>query len=160
MSAIREEEKFLICRSDGRMLALALPDVLETMRPMSIVPLVGAPHFVLGLSIIRGTATPVIDAGQLLGHNASDPPAEDRGARRFVTLNTGARPVAIQVDVVSGLQSFSAAQLDAFPALIQLSGTPGVVALSVLDEKLLLVLQAARLVPAAVWECIDRSNPS
>jgi hypothetical protein len=38
--------------------------------------------------------------------------------------------------------------------------TPELVALSVLDEKLLLVLPPARLLPTKVSEYIDRSNPS
>jgi purine-binding chemotaxis protein CheW len=160
MSAIRGNERFLICRSGGRMIALELPDVRETMRPLPIESLLGVPAFVLGLAIIRGSATPVIDAEQLFGRDASGQPAADRLARRFVTLATGTRTAALQVDGVSGVRSLSAAQLDATPSLLEQSTTSGLMAWSVLDTRLLMVLQTSRLIPPAVWESIDRSTPS
>jgi purine-binding chemotaxis protein CheW len=160
MPATGENERFLICSSGGRMLALPLSDVRETMRPLPIERLPGVPDFVLGLSLIRGLATPVIDAGQLLGRDVSGHRAAEHPARRLVTLNTGVRPAALQVDAVSSVQSLSAAQLGAIPSLLQESANPGLAGLSVLDERLLLVLQAARLVPSEVWQRMDRAIPS
>jgi purine-binding chemotaxis protein CheW len=61
---------FLLCRIGSSIGALALKDVRETMRPLPIEPLAGTPPFVLGLAIVRGFPTPVIDAARLLSPSA------------------------------------------------------------------------------------------
>ncbi len=52
------------------------------MRALPIVPLDQMPASTLGMSTIRGTATPVVDVGALLGNSRSAP-------GRFVTEVAG-----------------------------------------------------------------------
>ncbi len=56
----------LLCRIAGRLCAVPLESVLETMRPGATEPLAEAPRFVLGLAIIRGEPMPVVDMGRLI----------------------------------------------------------------------------------------------
>jgi purine-binding chemotaxis protein CheW len=123
------------------------------MRPLPIEPLAPAPAFVLGVSIIRGAATPVVDIALLLGSLASVPP------QRLVTLKIGARRVALAVEGVIGVHALPAAALDEVPALLSGAANETVSAISTLDAQLLLVLQSARLVPESVWATID-SQPA
>src|SRR5688572_15607941 len=58
---------WLICRVSTRVCALPLDAVVETMRPLVVEPVAGAPGFVSGLSIVRGEPIPVVDAARLLG---------------------------------------------------------------------------------------------
>ena len=57
----------LMCRSGAYALALPIGDVIETMRPLPIQPVLGVPSYVAGVSLIRGAAVPVVDIARLLG---------------------------------------------------------------------------------------------
>src|SRR5688500_14337406 len=71
--------------------AVAARDVIEVMRPLPCEPLAGVPPFVLGVSVVRGSAIPVVDAARLVG----GPPAV---ATRWITLRLApARAAALAV---------------------------------------------------------------
>lgn len=137
----RSSDLSLLCRVHERLCALPLRYVLETLRPLPIDAVAGAPDYVLGLSLIRGEPLPVLDLARLLGH------ADARPAR-FVLLAVDGRRIAVAVSQVLGLRRLDAASLHALPAL--LSGAPSqwLAALAELDAELLLVLDGARLLPA------------
>jgi len=126
--------------------ALPASHVLETMRPLSIEPLAGAPDFVAGVAVVRGRPTPVVDAAALLGVRGGAAPA------RWVTLRTGDRIVALAVAGVVGVRrlsdSLSAASA---PPLLRGVAQGAVRSLGVLDGDLFLVLQTARLMEDDVW---------
>jgi len=62
----------LLFRIGGRLCALRLESVLETMRPLPVEPMAGTPPFVLGISIVRGVAMPVVDPARLFGTSATE----------------------------------------------------------------------------------------
>lgn len=138
----------VILRVQTRRLGVRVADVVETMRPLQIESLADTPGFVLGLAIIRGAPTPVIDAAALVGA-AAGPPAP---AARFAVLRAGARRVALAVDEVIGVRDVPATSLDALPPLADLSGRAPVAAIGTLDGALLEVLDAMRIVPDELWE--------
>ena len=104
------------------------------MRPLPIDALASMPAFVLGVSIIRGQATPVVDTAMLVGTTA-------RGRSRFVTLRVGSRRVALVVDAVVDVRALPSGQL---PPLV--AAADAVSSLAVLDRELLVVLDAARVI--------------
>src|SRR5690349_3994907 len=63
--------------------ALALRDVVETIRPLPVQPIAGTADVLLGVSVIRGVAVPVIDTARLLGARVERP-------CRFITTRTAA----------------------------------------------------------------------
>jgi purine-binding chemotaxis protein CheW len=136
-------ELALLCRSRARILALPLSRVAETMRPLPLEPLPGAPPFVTGVSVIRAAPVPVVDAALLLGGGDSHP-------RRLVTLTVGDRRVALAVDEVLGVRPLAAEALAELPPLLREAGSGVVEAIGTLDTELLLVLRSARLVPESV----------
>jgi purine-binding chemotaxis protein CheW len=140
----------LLCRVGSQLCGLPVEHVSETMRPLPIEPIVGAPTFVLGVSIIRNLLTPIIDAGRLLV-------SSDRETRptRFVVLRVGERPVALTVDAVVGVRALSTAALRELPPLLRAAGEDLVQSVGTLDAALLVVLQSGRLVPDSVWAAID-----
>lgn len=140
---------FLICRSDQRLCALPLEHVAETMRALALEALPGMPHFLLGVSIIRGAAVPVVNVAKLLGGAADTPPA------RYVTLKLGERRVALAVDDVIGVRALQPDSLAEVPPLLRELDSTAVSAITTLDAELLLVLQGARLIPGQVWDAID-----
>lgn len=138
---------FLLFRSHHRLCALPLAQVRETMRALPLEAIPDMPLFLLGLALIRGMAVPVLDLARLLGAGAG----AEAGAR-YVTLQLGQRQVALAVDAVLGVRALDAAALDQVPALAQLAEAGMVAAIGTLDAELMLVLQAGRLVPDAVWQ--------
>jgi purine-binding chemotaxis protein CheW len=128
--------------------ALPIDHVAETMRPLPIEPLPGVPAFVLGVSVVRGQAIPVVDAARLLG--ADDAPAP----HRFVTLALGERRAALAVCDVVGIR-FIPASLGELPPLLQQASAELVEAMGTLDGALLLVLKSGSLVPESAWAALD-----
>jgi purine-binding chemotaxis protein CheW len=141
-------DAFLICRGNARLCALPLESVVETMRPLPVRPLAEMPSFVLGVSIIRGAAVPVLDGAMLVGTKPDGEPA------RFVVLRTGTRHVCLAMQEVIGVRHLPRASLAGIPPLLQQAGTAIVSALGTLDAELLVVLQGGRLLADDLWSAV------
>ena len=141
-----ESSLVLVVTVGARICALPLHHVVETMRPLPIEPVAGTPGFVCGVSVIRGTPTPVVDLKVLLenGENSA-------GYGRFVTLKLGERRVAIGVDGVVGMRNLNSAQLEELPPLLRDATADLIEAIGSRDGLLLVVLNTARIVPDEVW---------
>jgi purine-binding chemotaxis protein CheW len=151
----RQEAKLsLLCRMRSHLCAVPLEHVAETMRPMPVAPLAGSPPFVRGMSVIRGTAIPVVDGGSLLGSMAPASPT------RFITLKTEGRHVALAVEEVIGIRSLAAVAANDLPPLLRSVNADLVSAVAMLDRELLLVLQTARIVPDSVWQSLQAAQPA
>lgn len=131
--------KLLLLRVDDVLVGLRLSAVIETLRPLPCTRLSGVPAFVLGLSVIRGLPTPVIDLGALLGHGSTG------DLSRFVTVRVGPRAVALGVDRVVGVRAVDERALERLPPLLAASGDQ-VGAIAVLDRELVSVLETGRLI--------------
>jgi purine-binding chemotaxis protein CheW len=130
----------LVCRARARRCALPLEHVVEVMRPLPVQPVASSPDFVLGLAVIRGAPLPVVDLGSLWGGGRAAP------AGRFVTMRAGHGRVALAVESVEGVIDLPEG-LRGLPRLLGDAAGELVRALGVRDAELLLVLEAARLVP-------------
>jgi purine-binding chemotaxis protein CheW len=160
MIKAKENDLFLLCRIGSRIGALAIKDVRETMRPLPIEPLAGTPPFVLGVAIVRGSAAPAIDAGRLLDPSALPYAAmTSPSAARFVSLKLGDRTAVLAVDAVLDVRSLEAGILAEIPPLLQRGGEL-VSVIGALDTNLLVVLEAAHLVPESVWSEIKAAGAS
>jgi purine-binding chemotaxis protein CheW len=154
-----ENDRFLLCRIGSRIAALALRDVKETMRPLPVEPLPRAPPFVLGLATVRGSPTPVVDVGRILGPSApTDTPAFAPSSARFVSIKLGERTAALSVDAVLDVRSLPSGILVSMPPLLREAGASVASVVGSLDTTLLLVLEAARLVPESAWTAIESSG--
>jgi purine-binding chemotaxis protein CheW len=120
--------------------------VEETMRPLPIESIPGAPGYVRGASILRGRPTPIVDLRCLLGGEAGGP------AGRLVSVKVGnGRRVGLLVDGVIGIRDEPDESIDELPPLLQDAAGEKVQSLARLDSALLTVLKAGRLVPEEVW---------
>ena len=124
-----------------RACAIPLPYVMETMRPLAIEPLADMPPFVLGAAIVRGAPVPVVSVSVLVGAG------ESRAPTRFVTIRVDARSVALAVEAVEGVVTLDASAMAAMPPLLQHAAKDVIEAIAPLDDRLLLVLRAARMIP-------------
>ncbi|HEX4367884.1 MAG TPA: chemotaxis protein CheW [Rhodopila sp.] len=141
-------DSWLLCRTGSFLCALRLTDVIEIMPLLPTETIAGAPPFVLGLAIIRGSPTLVVDIGQLLGGRGPSP-------RRQVTIKVGTRIVALAVDSVAGVRSMEIADTaTALPPLLREAANDAVSAIGRHDADLLLFLDTARIVPESLFETI------
>jgi purine-binding chemotaxis protein CheW len=142
-----------MCRIGAHLCALPLEQVVETMRPLPIVTMEGAPKFVSGLCLIRGVPLPVVDTGSLLGGVESRP-------TRFVTVKDGTRLVALAVDEVFGHRAIPSDSLLELPPLLGTGRADLIAAIGAVDAELLLVLRTARIVPESVWAALEMEEVS
>ena len=112
----RYTSSLLVCRVQGRTCALPIEHVGEIMRPLHIEHIPGAPNYILGLAVIRGVATPVLNMARLFDQ------AESR-IERFISIKVAGRPLALAVEQVQGVSVFASADLFALPPLVQNLGS-------------------------------------
>lgn len=143
------ERPFLLCRVRSVIVALPIEHVVETMRPLPVEPLSAMPGFVVGLAVVRGEPTPVVDVGALLA-------LHDRAQwSRFVTVRATARRVVLAVEAVVGVRPLDPAALRELPPLLGQTTAEIVAAVGAHDRDLLVLLNTARVIPAPVWRSID-----
>jgi purine-binding chemotaxis protein CheW len=124
--------------------AIPIAHVVETMRPLPIETIAGAPSFVLGLAVVRGKPVPVVDLEAVVGAGRT------RSIARFVALKLGERSVALAVGAVIGMRELGEARVMEMPPLLREATTDVIDAIGVLDRELLLVLRASRLLPEEI----------
>lgn len=115
------------------------------MRPLPVEALSGAPPFVRGICLHRGSPVPVVDTALLLGQEAIR-------AERLVVIRAGGRTVALSFESVLGVYTFEAGIEGAMPPLLHDAASEAVSAISHLDGELLLFLGTARILPEALLE--------
>ncbi len=142
----------VLVRARAWVCALSAEFVIETMRPLPIEPVAGAPTFVLGMSIVRGEVTPVVALGILLGAIERTPP------RRFVLVRVGARRAVLAVDEVLGVEMLASRSLDASPGLLSEVLPRDVARIGVLDRSVLVMLEAGRLLSEDTWQALAGLN--
>jgi purine-binding chemotaxis protein CheW len=148
-----ETSPVLVVMVGARACAFPLHHVAETLRPLPIKPVAGTPGFVCGVSVIRGTPTPVVDLKALLENSDNSP-----SYGRFVTLKLDDRRLAIGVDSVVGLRHLDSAQLGELPPLLRDVSADLIESFGTRDAQLLLVLRAARIVPDEVWTTLAAAD--
>jgi purine-binding chemotaxis protein CheW len=141
----------LVCRIGSAFLALPIASVSETMRALPIDPFAGVPEFVLGLAIVRGSATPVVDVGRLISNKSSI-------FARFVIARAGSRRIALAVETVVGVRSLPAHSFQELPPVFVKEAHAAVGAVGTLDMELVVLLESARLLPETVWTSLDAAE--
>jgi len=145
--------RVLIVEVHAAACALPLMHVVETMRPLPIEPIACALSFIRGISLIRGSPTPVVDLGALLG-------ASEGAPGRFVTLRLGGRQVALAVKAVLGVRELDALTIQKLPPLLGGASKEFIEAIGTLDQQMLMVLQAGWQLPDEVWKAVAASEVS
>ncbi len=118
------------------------------MRALPVQPMAGTPGCVVGVSIIRGMAVPVVDASTLLGGVPGRP-------GWLVVLKVGARRVALAVDGALGLRPLGAAEAQQLPPLLRNAESAMVASVAALDAALIVTLDAVRLLPDSVLAAFE-----
>jgi purine-binding chemotaxis protein CheW len=139
----------LLCRAGSHHFALPMQHVVETMRLLPIEKVAGCPPIVCGLSIIRGVPTPVIDAALLFDGQPGQ-------GERLVTVRTGKRMIALATQAVVGVREIVDDELDELPPL--LGNVAAIAGLTTLDQQLVFILRAARIIPDDLLAQLDAAG--
>jgi purine-binding chemotaxis protein CheW len=142
---IPNTNRVLLVEASSHLCSLPLTFVAETMRRQPLSPIADAPSFVSGLSVIRGSPTPVIDLAVLLQGGEIEP------RRMLVTLRIEQRLVALAVDGVLGVRELGSQSVRELPPLIRTARPEMIEAIGVLDRQLLVVLAATQIIPDHAW---------
>ena len=132
-------ERVLLVRAGSVLCALPFAHVVETMRPLPVDAIGSSPAWVRGLALVRGEPTLVVDLALLLGAGESSP-------RRFVSVRTDTRTVALAVDEVIGTRDLSHDALRALPPLLREVELGAIAAIARHDAELLAVLESGQIV--------------
>lgn len=137
----------LVARAGEFACGIPLPHVAEVMRPLPIESLTGAPHGVVGISMIRGNPAPVVNLAALLT-------GEENGTNwpRLVTVLAGTRTVGMLVEGVTDVREIPADHFATLPPLWQGDRPPAVTAVGALDRELFFVLDSMKLLPDGLPE--------
>ena len=139
---------WLVCRAGPHLHAIPLEHVIESMRALPIETISGAPRYVRGLSIIRGSPVPVVDPGLLL----CDQPTQ---AQRLVTIRSGRRTIALAAEAVLGIRSIAPETFNQLPPLLRDAAAQTIAAIGTLDAELLFFLNETRIVPEELLDRLD-----
>lgn len=147
----------LVTRVGGVACAFPIAHVVETTRPLPVEPIRGAGDKALavveGLAMIRGAPVPVVDVRKLLGMPGA-------AATRFVVVRTAQRRIALMVDAVIDVRRIDEEALPGLPPLLDGADKGALSAIGALDAALLIVLDAARVLPDDGWRALERGGDS
>ncbi|MBI2601726.1 MAG: chemotaxis protein CheW [Deltaproteobacteria bacterium] len=142
-------ETLVLCvQSENNICAIPVRDISEIMRPMPREVLPDSPHFVIGMSVIRGRPVPVVDFSSLIGLKRSSQ------FGKYVVLNLESRKVALAVENVLGIKNLSLEFMEKLPPLLQNVHPDIISAIGTLDEDFLILIQTPKLVSIDAWEKI------
>jgi purine-binding chemotaxis protein CheW len=134
---------WLLCRAGSHLCALPLAHIVEVMRPLPVEPLVDAPAFLRGLSVIRGAPVAVIDLGHLLGQTKTAP-------TRLVTVRVGGRVLGLAVAEVIAVRREDEVGLHGPVPLLGQVAHEAVSSIGALDSEALLFLEELRVLAERV----------
>lgn len=143
--SIADDTHAVVVRVAGLTCAIPIAQVLETMRPLAIDSLSGLPSWVSGVSVIRGSAIPVVSLSTLLAEKSAPP-------GRFVIARAGERRFALAVDAVLGVFKLAPDAFGPLPPLIEHAAGDAIAGLAGIDNQLLLVLESSKVIPNEVWQ--------
>jgi purine-binding chemotaxis protein CheW len=134
---------FVVFRLDRQNYALPLENVTRALRMVALTPIPDTVEGVLGVINMAGRIIPVIDLRRRLGHPKRAPELNDR----MLVLDLPGQTLAVIADAVLDVLELDPHQVSP-PPLALAPSQPLAATIQQADE-LILVLDAARLMPAA-----------
>lgn len=107
-------------------------------------PLPHSPHYMRGVINLRGTVLPVIDLSSRLGM----PPVEGDARNVIIVVQSGSQSVGLLVDAVSDILALPRSELQAPPDMAADSAQGFVEALTIVEGRMIRVLDLAAVLPA------------
>lgn len=139
-----QQTEFLSFRIGENEYSVEIMSVREIRGWTRTTSLPHAPQFVRGVINLRGTVLPVVDLAMRLGLEETEP--EDRNV--IIVVDVGSRVMGLRVDAVSDILSFTDDQLQPPPELATSSNAPFVKALTILEDRMVRLLDLQVVLPS------------
>lgn len=145
---------FVGFRLDRQLYALPLENVERALRMVAVTLVPDVPPWVAGVINLHGQVVPVVDLRRRFGFPSKEPALEDR----LLVVQALEQTVALIVDEVTEVLEVPAHQVESPP--LSLADARPVAAVIRRDERLVLVLDATRLLPPEEQVTPDESSPA
>lgn len=140
----KTENTYLVFRVDSQKFALQVNSVEQVVAASAFTPLPDAPFAIPGLLNVCGGVVPLIDVRQFMGYSERPLELSDR----FILTKASGRDIALWVDQVDGVGTFSTEMLE-FPSPLLKSSDrwkqKGIDRATVQDQDVILVQNTAVL---------------
>ena len=132
-------------------------DILKVQEIRGYEPttkLANVPHFILGLSNLRGAIVPIID--MRIKFNLGEPNYDHLTVT--IILNINERVVGIVVDSVSDVTALSPEQIRPAPSMGTMMDTHNLIGLGVLEDRMLILVDIEKLMTSSDMGLSDLSH--
>ena len=102
-----------------------------------------APSYIRGVINLRGTVLPVIDLGQRLGLEGSEP--DERTV--IIVVDVDGRTIGLRVDAVSDILTLPTERLKPPPEIAATADQTFLTALTIVDERMVRILDLTSILP-------------
>jgi purine-binding chemotaxis protein CheW len=139
--------RWVTFRMAGEIYGIDVMLVQEVLRVPEIVPVPGAPDFVLGIINLRGTVVTVIDTRKVFGIESKAP--DD--AARIVIIESGKQVAGILVDSVAEVVNIATGQIETAPEVGTTESAKYIQGITHHNNELLILVDVNRLLTPAQW---------
>lgn len=150
MSAKQDNDairRWVTFRLDSELYGINVLQVQEVLRYTDIVPVPGAPDFVLGIINLRGNVVTVIDTRKCFGLAPHDP--DD--ATRIVIIESGKQVAGLLVDSVAEVVNIHANQVETAPDVGTTESAKYIQGIANHNKEILILVDVNKLLTPAEW---------
>ncbi len=138
-------------RLDAETYAIDVMQVREVLRSGEVVPVPGAPPFVLGIINLRGHVVTVMDARMRFGLE----PRDVGDSRRILIIESKDQVVGIQVDSVAEVIEIPVADVEPAPAVGNEESHRYIQGVVSREDDLVILVDLNRLLDEEEWEQLE-----
>jgi purine-binding chemotaxis protein CheW len=139
--------RWVTFRLDSELYGINVLQVQEVLRYTDIVPVPGAPDFVLGIINLRGNVVTVIDTRKCFGLAPHDP--DD--ATRIVIIESGKQVAGLLVDSVAEVVNIHANQVETAPDVGTTESAKYIQGIANHNKEILILVDVNKLLTPAEW---------
>lgn len=150
MSAKQDNDairRWVTFRLDSELYGINVLQVQEVLRYTDIVPVPGAPDFVLGIINLRGNVVTVIDTRKCFGLAPHDP--DD--ATRIVIIESGKQVAGLLVDSVAEVVNIHANKVETAPDVGTTESAKYIQGIANHNKEILILVDVNKLLTPAEW---------
>lgn len=152
MSAKPQQEtnairRWVTFRLDSELYGINVLQVQEVLRYTEIVPVPGAPDFVLGIINLRGNVVTVIDTRKCFGLS----PHEPDDATRIVIIESGKQVAGLLVDSVAEVVNIQSSQVENAPEVGTTESAKYIEGIANHNKEILILVDVNKLLSPTEW---------
>jgi purine-binding chemotaxis protein CheW len=139
--------RWVTFRLAGEIYGVDVMAVQEVLRVPEIVPVPGAPEFIIGIINLRGNVVTVIDTHKIFGLA----PNEITDASRIVIIEAGKQVAGLLVDSVAEVVNIASKQIETAPDVGTTESAKYIQGITHHNDELLILVDVNRLLTTDQW---------